>query len=80
MQKDPRVMSVKGWTITQSKDPAIRKIKNLINDKKLKGWRMYSQDLQNTKQYLRQHSHLLLSEGVLYRLVTPSKEDQILGS
>ena len=37
---------------------------------------MYLQDLKNTKQYLRQCSHLVLHEGILYRQVTPSKEDQ----
>ena len=76
MQKDPGVMMVKDWIITQSKDPAIREIKYLINNKKLKGWKVYSQDPKITKQYLRQLSHLVLYEGVLYRWVTPSKEDQ----
>ena len=36
---------------------------------------MYSQDPQTAKQYLWQHSHLVLCKGVLYRRVTPSKED-----
>ena len=36
---------------------------------------MYSQDPQIIKQYLRQHSHLVLHKGVLYRQVTPSKDD-----
>ena len=76
MQKDPRVMMVKDWIITQSKDPAIREIKYLINNKKLRGQRVYSQDPKNTKQYIRQCSHLVLCEGILYRCVTPAKEDQ----
>ena len=33
MQKDLYVMSVKDWVIAQSKDPAIREIKYLINNK-----------------------------------------------
>ena len=76
MQKDPKAMPVKDWVITQSKYPAIREIKYLINNKKLKGWKVYSQDPQITKQYLRQCSHLVLCKGVLYRWVTPSKEEQ----
>ena len=67
------MMSVKHWAITHSKDPAIREIKYLINNIKLKGWKVYLQDPQITKQYLRQHSHLVLcGGGVLYRWVTPS--------
>ena len=60
MQKDPKVMLVKDRVVAQSKDPAISEIKYLINNKKLKGWKMYSQNQQITKQYLRQHSHLVL--------------------
>ena len=37
MQKNPKVMSVKDWIIAQSKGPVIRKIKYLINNKRLKG-------------------------------------------
>ena len=76
MQTDPRAMLVKDWIIAQSKVPAIREIKYLINNKKLKGQKVYPQDPQNTKQYLRQCSHLVLCEWVLYRQVTPSREDQ----
>ena len=36
MQKDPKAMSVKDWIITQSKDHAIREIKYLIHNKRLK--------------------------------------------
>ena len=36
---------------------------------------MYLQDPQIMKQYLRQHSHLLLHKRVLYGQVSPSKED-----
>ena len=59
MQKDPKAMLVKDWVIAQSKDPAIREIKHLINNKKLKGWKVYLQDSQITKQYFRQCSHLV---------------------
>ena len=48
MQKDPKAMSVKDWVVAQSKDLAIREIKYLINDKKLKGWNVYSWDPQTT--------------------------------
>ena len=44
MQKDPKVMLVEDWTITQNKDPAIREMKCLINNKKLEGQKVYSQD------------------------------------
>ena len=67
MQKDPKAMPVKDLVTAQSKDPAIRKIKYLINNKKLKGLKVYLQDPQITKQYLRQHSHLVLHEGPIYR-------------
>ena len=40
------------------------------------GHKLYSQDSQIMKQYLRQCSHLVLWKMVLYRWVTPSKEDQ----
>ena len=60
MQKDPKAMSVKDWIITQNKDPKIREIKYLINNKRLKERKLYSQDPQIIKQYLRQHSHLVL--------------------
>ena len=36
MQKDPKEMSVKDRIIAQSKDPAIREIYYLINNKRLK--------------------------------------------
>ena len=47
----------KYWVMAQSKDPAIREIKYLINNKKLKGQKVFSWDPQITKQYVRQHSH-----------------------
>ena len=75
VQKDPKAMSVEDWVVVQSKDPAIREIKYLINTNKLKGCKVYSHDPQVTKQYLRQHSHLVLHKRILYRQVTPSKED-----
>ena len=53
MQKDIKVMSVKDWVIVQSKDPAIREIKYLINKKKLKGQKVYLWDPQIIKHYLR---------------------------
>ena len=42
MQKEPKVMSVKDWVVAQSKDPAIWEIKYLINNKMLKGQKVYS--------------------------------------
>ena len=75
MQKDPKAMLVEDWVVAQSKDPAVREIKYLINNKKLKGHIVSSQDPQITKQYLRQSSHLVLCKGVLYRQVTLPKED-----
>ena len=71
-----KTMSVKDWVIIQSKDPAIREINYCINNKKLKGWKVYLWDPQITKQYLRHCSHLVLCRGILYRWVSPSKEDQ----
>ena len=41
MQKDPKVMSVKDWIIIQGKDPAIKEIKYLIKNKRLKGRKVY---------------------------------------
>ena len=41
MMKDPKEMLVKDWIITQSKDPSIREIKYLNNNKELKGWKVY---------------------------------------
>ena len=60
MQKDPKVMLVEDWVVAQSKDPAKMEIKYLINNKKLKGHKVYSRDPQITKHYLRQCSHLVL--------------------
>ena len=60
MQKNPKAMSVEHWIITQSKDPAIREIRYLINNKTLKGRKVYSWDPQIIKQHLRLHSHLVL--------------------
>ena len=50
IQKDPKAMLVKNWVVAQSEDPAIREIKHLLNNKKLKGHKVYSQDPQVTKQ------------------------------
>ena len=75
VQKDPKVMSVEDYFLDQSKHPAIREIEYLINNNNLKGCKVYSQEPHITKQYLRQYSHLVLFKGVLYRWVTPSKED-----
>ena len=69
-------MSLEDWIIAQSKDSVIREIRYLISKNKLKGNKVYSQDPWIMKQYLRQHSHLVLLKGVLYRQVTLSKEDQ----
>ena len=71
IQRYPKVMLVKDWVVAQSKEPAISEIKYFINNTKLKGHKVYSQNPQVTKQYLRQHSHLVLCKGM-----TPSKEDQ----
>ena len=76
LQKHPKAMSVVDWVVAQSKDPEIGEIKCLINNKKLKGCKVYSQDPQVTKQFLRQCSCLVLHKWVLYRQMTPSKEDQ----
>ena len=67
MQKDSKVMSQKDWIIAKSQDPVIREIKYLIFKDTLKGHKVYSQDTQTLKQYLQQHSHLVLQNGVLYR-------------
>ena len=67
VQKDPKVLLVEDWIVAQSKNPAIREIKYLINTNKLKGCKAYTQDPQVTKQYLRQCSHLMLGKGVLHR-------------
>ena len=75
MQKDPQAMLVKDWMVAMSKDPTIREIKYIINYKKLRGQKVYSWDPQITQQYLRQCSPLVLQKGILYRWVTPSKED-----
>ena len=60
-------MLVEDWVVAQSMGPMIREIKYLINNKKLKEDKVYSQDPHITKQYLRQCSHLVLYKGVLYR-------------
>ena len=60
--------------MSKSQDPTIREIKYLISQKKkkeLKGCKVHLQDPQVMKQYLRQHSHLVLQKGVLYRQVSP---------
>ena len=66
-------MSVKDWVIAQNKDPAIREIKYLINNKRLKGRKVYSQDLQIVKQYIREHSQLVLCGGPI-QMGYPIKE------
>ena len=71
--KDPKAMSVKHWFITQNNDATIRETKYLINNKGLKGRKVYSQDAPSTKQYFRQHGHLVLW-GVQYKLHNPIKE------
>ena len=60
-------MSVEDLVLAKSKDHVIREIKYPINNNKLIGHKVYSQDPQVTKQYLRQCSHLVLCKGVLYR-------------
>ena len=75
MPKEQKAMSLGDWIVAQRKDPAIREIKYLISKNKLEGHKVYSQDPQIIKQYLRQCSHLLLYKGVQYRWVTLSKED-----
>ena len=67
VQKGTKVMSAEDRVVAQSKDPLIREIKYLINNNELKRCKVDSQDPQVTKQYLRQHSHLVLHKGVLYR-------------
>ena len=53
IQNDSNAMSVKDWGVAQSKDAAKRENKYLINNKKLKEWKVYSWDPQITRQYLR---------------------------
>ena len=69
-------MLVEDCVVAQSKDPVVREIKYLINNNKLKGCKVSSQDPQVTKQYLRQCGHLVLCKEFLYKWVTPTKEDQ----
>ena len=63
MHKDPKAMSQKDWIIAQSQDPMIREIKYHISKSKLKGYKVYFQDAQILKQYLQQHSHLVVWKG-----------------
>ena len=65
IQKDPKVLSVEEWIVAQSKDPMIREINYLISKNKLKGCKVYLQKPQIIKQYPRQHTHLVLHNGVL---------------
>ena len=67
MQKDPKAMSLEDWIIAQSQDPAIREISTLLAQINKKGCKVYSQDPQLMKLYLRQHSHFVLCKGILYR-------------
>ena len=76
MQKDPKAMFLEDWIVAKSQDPVKREIRYFISKNKLKGHRMYLQDPQIMKEYLRWHSHSVLCKGVLYRWVTPSKEDR----
>ena len=69
-------MLIEGWVVAQSRIPTIWEIKYLITGNNLKGDKVYLQDPQVIKQYMRQFSHFLLCKGVFYRSVTPSKEDQ----
>ena len=69
-------MLLENWILVQSQDPAIREIKYLINKNTLKGHKVYLQDLQIMKQYLRLCSHLVLHKGNLYSQGMPSKEDK----
>ena len=69
-------MSLNDWIIVQSQDPEIREIKYLMSKNKLKGHKVYLQDPQILKQYLRQCGHLVLCKGILYRWMTLSKEDE----
>ena len=69
MQKDPKAMSVKDWVNIHQEDPT-------INNKRLKWRKVYSQDAQIIKQYLRQHGHLVLCWGSYTDGQPPSKKDQ----
>ena len=60
MCKDPKAMLLKDWIILQGQDSEIREIKYLISKNKLKGQKVYLQDMQTLKQYLLQHSLLML--------------------
>ena len=53
IQKDPKATLVEDWIVAQSKDPVIREVKYIISKKKLKGCKVYSQEPQIIKQYLR---------------------------
>ena len=77
LEKEPKAMSVKDWVITQNKDPEIREIKYLINNKRLKGRKVCWQEAQITKQYFRQCGHLVLHAEVLYRWVAHQRRIQI---
>ena len=70
MQKDPKATSLENWimaTLDQSQDPAIREIQYLISRNKPKACKLYFQDLQIMKQYLRWCSYLVPYKGVLCR-------------
>ena len=74
MQKDPKAMSLKDWIVAQSQDSVMREIQYHISKNIVKGHKVYLQDTEIIQQYLRQHSHLVLCKGVIYRWVTPSKK------
>ena len=66
----------RGWDHGPKSRPSDKGIKYFISKNKLKGFKVYLQDPQIMKQYLRQCSHLVLHRGILYRWVTLSKEYQ----
>ena len=51
MQEDPKAMLIKDWIIVQSKDPPIREIKYLINNKRLNGGR-YACRIHKSPNYI----------------------------
>ena len=74
MLQDPKTMPLKDWIMAQSQE-SDKEIKYLICTNKLKAQKVYLQDPQIMKQYLRQCSYLVLHKGVCYRQLTPFKGD-----
>ena len=68
-------MLLEDWIVAQCQDTVKREIKYFIRKNKLKGCKVYLQDPQIMKQYLRQCSHLLLHKQVLYRSAMLSQEE-----